>query len=225
MALIACGQFSATNDVLANLKICRSLAARAAAAGAKALFLPEASDYISSSPAEGLTLLPQSTTLFLPGLCLAASTHSLSIIAGIHAPSSSPDLVRNTLVYISTTGLVSHSYNKLHLFDITLPSLTLRESASTEAGSSITPPIATPFGRLGLQICFDLRFPETARALVNQGAEILAYPSAFTVPTGRAHWEVLLRARAVEGQCYVVAAAQGGRHNEKRVSWGGAMVV
>ncbi|KAI5820672.1 putative nitrilase [Pyronema omphalodes] len=226
MTLIACGQFCATNDVLSNLAICRNLAARAAAAGAKALFLPEASDYIASSPTESLSLLPQSTTLFLPGLLLTASTHSLTIIAGIHSPSpTTPSLLRNTLVYINAHGEITSTYHKLHLFDITLPSVTLLESSTTEAGDSLTSPIATDFGLLGLQICFDLRFPEGARALVNQGAEVLTYPSAFTVPTGRAHWEVLLRARAVEGQCFVVAAAQGGRHNEKRVSWGGAMVV
>lgn len=101
----------------------------------------------------------------------------------------------------------------------------LGESATTEAGGEFTPPFETPFGALGMQICFDLRFPEAARWLVNRGAQVLSYPSAFTVPTGRAHWELLLRARAVEGQCWVVAAAQGGWHNSRRASWGQACVV
>jgi predicted amidohydrolase len=133
--------------------------------------------------------------------------------------------VYNTSIYISSSGELTHRYDKLHLFDISLPTVRLHESATTQPGSALTPPFPTPFGSLGMQICFDLRFPEAARALVARGAQVIAYPSAFTVPTGRAHWELLLRARAVETQCWVVAAAQGGRHNEKRVSWGGACVV
>jgi predicted amidohydrolase len=97
--------------------------------------------------------------------------------------------------------------------------------SSVEQGNSILPPFDSPIGKVGLMICFDLRFPEMALSLRRQGARILTYPSAFTVPTGRAHWETLLRARAIETQSYVVAAAQAGRHNETRVSYGHSMVV
>lgn len=96
---------------------------------------------------------------------------------------------------------------------------------SVQPGSSILPPFATSLGKVGLLICFDLRFPEPSIALRRLGADIVTYPSAFTVPTGRAHWSTLLRSRAIETQSYVIAAAQVGNHNEKRVSYGHSMVV
>ncbi|KAF9364827.1 Nitrilase [Mortierella sp. NVP85] len=99
------------------------------------------------------------------------------------------------------------------------------ESQSTVAGERIVPPVTTPVGKVGLGICYDLRFPELALELRRQGAEILTFPSAFTIKTGEAHWEVLLRSRAIETQTYVVAAAQVGKHSEKRSSYGHAMIV
>lgn len=101
----------------------------------------------------------------------------------------------------------------------------MRESSSTLPGPRLEPPVSTPAGKLGLAVCYDMRFPELSLALVQAGAEILTYPSAFGSVTGPAHWEVLLRARAIETQCYVVAAAQCGRHHENRMSYGHSMVV
>jgi len=101
----------------------------------------------------------------------------------------------------------------------------LKESDSVEPGVAIASPISTCVGQLGQLICFDVRFPEPSLALKRQGAETLVYPSAFTVPTGKLHWEVLLRARAVECQSWVIAAAQCGRHNGKRVSYGDSIVI
>lgn len=102
----------------------------------------------------------------------------------------------------------------------------MKESNNTIAGDTIVPPFDSPIGQVGSQICFDLRFPEPAIRLRRLGANIIVYPSAFTVPTGQmGHWETLLRARAIESQCYIVAAAQCGRHNEKRTSYGDSMVV
>jgi len=225
--LIACGQFCATHNTFANLAACQRLLQRAVSSGAKVLFLPEASDYISRTPVETLELCTTvDASPFVTGLRESARTHSLPIVVGIHEPApTDPKKVRNSCIYISPSGTITHSYNKLHLFDVALPGVTLTESATTVAGQAFCPPFSTPAGMLGLQICFDLRFPEGTRWLVNRGAEIITYPSAFTVPTGRAHWEVLLRARAVESQCWVVAPAQAGAHSEKRRSWGGACVV
>lgn len=142
----------------------------------------------------------------------------------------------NRTVWIQPTGTIdpAHNYDKLHLFDY--PKANLRESAHTQAGTALTAPFATPVGRVGSLVCFDLRFPEPALALAlgrrgggGAPAQVLTYPSAFTVPTGEAHWEPLLRARAIEGQCWVVAAAQVGWHSGEegvgRVSYGRGMVV
>lgn len=140
----------------------------------------------------------------------------------------------NRTIWINEDGSLNEkaAYDKLHLFDYA----TLRESANTQAGAAFTPPFPSALGRIGSLICFDLRFPEAALYLTQprkqpqhqeEPAQILLYPSAFTVPTGRAHWEVLLRSRAIETQSWVVAAAQVGRHGEgaRRVSYGRSMVV
>lgn len=190
----------------------------------------------------------------MTGLQSAAARHSIAVHVGIHvpvavqalgpsavsnpvltsAPQTGADTTKlyNRTIWIQEDGHINQdaSYDKLHLFDYA----SLRESASAQAGPSFTPPFASPVGRVGSLICFDLRFPEAALSLT-QGAkfrdapaQLLTYPSAFTVPTGRAHWEVLLRARAVETQSWIVAAAQVGRHHGpggKRVSYGRSMVV
>lgn len=101
----------------------------------------------------------------------------------------------------------------------------MKESNSTEPGKEILPPFDTPFGRVGSMICFDLRFPEVSLALKRQHADVILYPSAFTVPTGKAHWHALLRARAIECQAYCIAAAQVGAHNEKRTSYGHSIII
>jgi predicted amidohydrolase len=189
--------------------------------------------------------VPASQSPFVLGLQSAARTHSLPINVGIHEPtsrsspssslsssslsssSSSSRRIANTLIWIDADGAIAHRYQKLHLFDVDLgpEGPVVKESESVEAGREIVAPIETCVGRLGLQICFDVRFAEPGLALRRQGAQTLVYPSAFTVPTGQLHWEVLLRARAIEGQSWVVAAAQCGRHNGRRVSYGDSMVV
>ena len=118
-------------------------------------------------------------------------------------------------------------YSKTHLFDVEIPEqgIRLKESDYVSPGKDIVRPVETSIGRIGLGICYDLRFPEFSLALARSGAQILTFPSAFTVATGMAHWESLLRARAIESQCYVVAAAQTGRHNAKRSSYGRTMIV
>jgi len=129
------------------------------------------------------------------------------------------------LVYNEKGERVSR-YNKIHLFDVHLEitSETYHESESIEAGNQVVV-VDTPFGKIGIGVCYDLRFPELFRQLVLQGAEIIVLPSAFTAITGKAHWEVLLRARAIENLCYVVASAQGGYHVNGRETHGDSMVV
>ncbi|KAF9210509.1 Nitrilase [Podila verticillata] len=132
----------------------------------------------------------------------------------------------NTHVLINHHGDIVSSYRKIHLFDVNIANgPILMESNNTVSGTQLVAPVPTPAGRVGLGICYDLRFPEMALALRKQGAEMLTYPSAFTVKTGEAHWEVLLRSRAIETQSYVVAAAQAGKHSDKRASYGHSMIV
>jgi predicted amidohydrolase len=128
-------------------------------------------------------------------------------------------------VHLATDGSVKRTYRKIHMFDVDLADGTaVKESAMVKAGDT---PVVTdaPFGKLGLSICYDLRFPELYRKLVDQGAIALAVPAAFTLHTGKDHWHVLLQARAIESQSYVLAAAQWGHHFDKRVSYGHAMIV
>ncbi|SPO05683.1 related to nitrilase, putitive [Cephalotrichum gorgonifer] len=250
MAIAAVGQIRSTADVTDNLAQCRKLVRQAAEGGAKVIFLPEAADYIASSPQESLALAQtQEDSLFTKGLQEAAREAQIDVNVGIHVlvkeSAATPDLpgqedaVRTRLfnrsLWIRADGTISKkaTYDKLHLFDYGA----LKESAVVRPGQGLTPPFDTPVGRVGSLVCFDLRFAEPALALAQPpgtvsgsggtpaGAEILTYPSAFTVPTGEAHWEVLLRARAIETQSWVVAAAQVGWHNEKRVSYGNSMVV
>ncbi|EEP80961.1 conserved hypothetical protein [Uncinocarpus reesii 1704] len=186
-----------------------------------------ASDYIASSSTESLFLVrPVHESDFVLGLQKEARLAKLPINVGIHEPAQGGEKVKNTLIWIDESGKITQKYQKLHLFDVDIKGgPVLKESRNVEKGTKIVPPFETPVGRLGLSICFDLRFPEVSLALRRQGAEIITYPSAFTVPTGQAHWETLLRARAIETQSYIVAAAQCGPHNPKRFSYGHSLIV
>lgn len=160
------------------------------------------------------------------GLQQEASQAKLSINVGIHEPADGGKRVKNTLIWIDEHGAITQRYQKLHLFDVEIKGgPILRESNSVEPGTSILPPFQTSLGMLGLMICFDLRFPTLSTRIRDLGAQILTYPSAFTIPTGKVHWEILLRARAIETQSCIIAAAQVGPHNEKRSSYGHSMIV
>lgn len=231
------GQICATASVRGNLEQCVRLVAEAARGGAKVLFLPEASDYIAPDAQTSLELaVPQGSSPFVAGLQDAARSHNVAVHVGIHHKDESPrdgdTRLLNRALYIRSDGTVDDAatYDKLHVFDYGA----LRESATVRPGGKVTPPFDSPVGRIGSLICFDLRFPEPSLSLTQPGpsspwhdrpAEILTYPSAFTLRTGLAHWETLLRARAVETQSWVVAAAQVGRHNARRASYGRSLVV
>ncbi|KAI6778789.1 carbon-nitrogen hydrolase [Emericellopsis cladophorae] len=230
----AIGQLCSTGSLKSNLDQCVKLATKASQGGAKILFLPEASDYIASSAQESLALaVPQAMSPFVAGLCDTAKQHGLAIHVGIHAPCPSiQDKLVNRALYIQEDGSINDAatYDKLHVFDYG----SLRESATVQPGTALTRPFASPVGRIGSLICFDLRFPEASTALAQPGpssswrdgpAQILTFPSAFTLRTGEAHWETLLRARAIETQSWVVASAQVGQHNDKRASYGKSIVV
>lgn len=224
--IIACAQMTSTNDAAANFAIIERIAREAAAAGAKMLFLPECANYMSASRADSLAVSED-----LNGPCIArfkSLSRDLNLwisLAGWHETSPVSGRVYNSHVVIDATGSPVAVYRKLHLFDLKYSDeLALRESETVTPGVEVVC-VDTPAGRLGLTTCYDLRFPPLYAALVRAGVDIIAVPSAFTLPTGCAHWEVLLRSRAIECQCYIVAAAQAGRHSSSRVSWGHACVV
>ncbi|OAF61011.1 Carbon-nitrogen hydrolase [Pseudogymnoascus destructans] len=226
MAIVAVGQLCSKVSMAHNLRLVKDLVDQASAAGAKALFLPEATDYIASSTEESLALARSvDDSIFVQGVQAASMEADIAINVGIHELGDSGKKVKNTSIWIEQ-GQIMQRYQKIHLFDVDIAGgPVLKESNSVEKGMSILPPFETAVGRVGLTICFDLRFPEIGIALHRQNAHIITYPSAFTVPTGKAHWGILLRARAIETQSYVIAAAQVGQHNEKRTSYGHSMIV
>ncbi|KIM23997.1 hypothetical protein M408DRAFT_247558 [Serendipita vermifera MAFF 305830] len=227
--LVAVAQICSTPSVARNLKICKGIIERAASNGARLVYLPEASDFIAPS-ADVLALSsPLHQSVFLNGIREAAKNSQTWIGVGVHERKDDPNEQRvyNTHLLIDPQGDIKGRYEKLHLFDVDLkgPRGPTLESKTTIAGKVILPPINTVAGKVGLLTCYDIRFPEPSLLLRQKGAEILTYPSAFTVKTGQAHWETLLRARAIETQSYVLAPAQIGEHFPNRSSYGRAMIV
>ncbi|XP_059805874.1 deaminated glutathione amidase isoform X2 [Hypanus sabinus] len=229
-ALIGVGQMTASADKEHNFQQCQELVKIGAARGVHMLFLPEAFDYITPSTEETLHLAEGlDGELIERYRQLARESRLWLSLGGFHERGPHWDQDRrvyNTHLLLDDSGQTVGLYRKTHLFDVDLPGqVSLKESSFTIPGPQIELPVTTPIGKIGLAICYDLRFPEISRTLADAGAEILTFPSAFTLTTGMAHWETLLRSRAIETQCYVVAAAQTGRHNDRRLSFGHSMVV
>ncbi|XP_058015988.1 deaminated glutathione amidase isoform X3 [Ahaetulla prasina] len=228
--LIAVCQVTSTPDRENNWAACSQLVREATRRDACVVFLPEAFDFIGSCTEETLSLAePLEGDYLQRYVSLARECGVWLSLGGFHERGKdweSTQRIYNCHLLVDPKGCVVAAYRKIHLFDVELEGrVSLKESAFTNPGSEMVPPVHTPAGKVGLAICYDLRFPEMSLALAQAGAEILTYPSAFTVTTGAAHWEVLLRARAVETQCYVVAAAQTGQHHPRRTSFGHSMVV
>jgi predicted amidohydrolase len=218
-------QMTSTADVEKNLATAERLVGESAARGARFVSLPENFAFLRS---EGEPVAePQSLEgPWVARMADLARGHGLTLLLG-SLPERVPgeSRVYNTSVLVGPDGRTLATYRKIHLFDIDLPGLEhLKESRSVRPGQDVVVAEA-PFGRLGLSICYDLRFPELFRRLVREGARVIAVPSAFTDRTGKDHWEVLLRARAIENLAYVVAAAQTGAHGRGRASHGHAMIV
>lgn len=248
---VAALQMCATNDLAANLAVCERRAAEAVDRGAALLVLPENFAFLGRQEGERLAVAerldPAAPGPILSALADMATRHGLWIIGGgmpeaiaaediaadpgpaspaSPGPAPATGKTYNTCVVVDPRGALVASYRKIHLFDVDLPGrAVLRESGSVAPGR-VPVVCETPLARIGLTICYDVRFPELYRELVVQrGAQVVVVPAAFTVPTGTAHWHVLLRSRAIENQCYVVAAAQAGQHNEKRASYGHTLIV
>lgn len=247
-AVIAVGQMCSGSSRRANFRVCSELARRAKAAEAELLCLPECFHFLGRSSKEsvkiGESLDGTGENVYVDDdrdihdeewyrekgsiqryKDLAKDVGIWLSLGGFQERSDDPSRIHNAHLLISSSGELMATYRKVHLFDVDVPNgPILQESSFTMAGRDLVA-ADSPVGRLGMTTCYDLRFPAMYASLTRLGAEVMLIPSAFTVPTGEAHWEILLRARAIENQCYVVAAAQAGQHNEKRQSYGRAMIV
>jgi nitrilase len=229
MSRIAALQMTSGPDVDANLRVAGDLLREAAAEGAAVALLPENFAFMGRRDADKRAVAEADGSGPVQDfLAEAAAQHRVFVVAGtipLRSAAADGRVHNSTLVYDGSGRRVGR-YDKIHLFDVDVPgkSETYRESAHVAPGGEIAV-IPSPVGLVGLSVCYDLRFPELYRELVARGAEVLVVPSAFTVPTGRAHWEPLLRARAIENLSYVVAAAQSGVHPSGRETYGDSLIV
>jgi predicted amidohydrolase len=220
-------QMTSVDDLAANLASAEGLVREAAARGAELVALPENFAYLRR---EGRPIPCAQSLEGEVVTRLRAWARELSVwLVGGSFPEAIPGdtRVHNTCVCCSPEGEIAAVYRKIHLFDVDLRARggdAYAESSAVAAGEDLAL-LETPYGGVGLSICYDLRFPELYRALAARGARFLAVPSAFTPQTGKDHWEVLLRARAIENQAYVLAPAQCGRHSESRSSHGRSLIV
>lgn len=202
------------------------LVREAAAQGARFILTPECTNVLQKDREKLLpTLTSLEDDLVVRGLRDLARELDVWIDVGSALVRREDGKAANRQAVIDPTGAIVATYDKLHMFDVQLPTgETARESATYEPGDRATV-VRTPLGAFGLTICYDMRFPALHRALALGGAQILTVPAAFTRPTGEAHWDILLRARAIETGSFVIAAAQGGFHEDGRGTWGRSIVV
>ncbi|QUD87409.1 carbon-nitrogen hydrolase family protein [Phenylobacterium montanum] len=198
----------------------------AAAKGAALIVTPEGTNILQRDRAQ---LLPRLRTAeedaCVAGLRRLADELGVWLLIGSALVAAEDGQAVNRALLVSPEGRIAATYDKMHMFDVDLPTGdSIRESASYRAGDKAVA-YDLPMARLGLTICYDMRFPYLYRALAKAGADIIAVPSAFTRPTGEAHWEILLRARAIETGSFILAPAQGGRHEDGRGTWGRSIAV
>jgi len=225
---VAAVQLQSQDDVAQNLAECARLVGCAGSEGAQLVVLPENFAYFGADErkrAQAEQLSDPSAPIQRALSEMAREAGAFLVAGGF--PESSADFERpfNTALVFGPDGLLVGSYRKIHLFDVALQDGTvLAESSGTSPGQSL---LTFDIGRfrVGLSICYDLRFPELYRGLVSRGANVLLVPAAFTVHTGKDHWHTLLRARAIESQAYVIAAAQWGKHPRGRTTYGHSLVV
>jgi predicted amidohydrolase len=220
-------QMTSGIDPAANLDTIDRAMGEAAEGGAVMAFLPEMSLLLDRDRARAAPhIVREADSPWPAALQELALKHGLWLHSG-SMPLLADDGARraNRTHVIAADGSIRARYDKIHMFDVTLPSGENWTESSSYAGGDALAVVDTPLGKLGLSICYDLRFPELYRALVDHGATLFAIPAAFTVSTGEAHWHVLMRARAIETGCHVLAAAQSGTHDDGRETYGHSLAV
>jgi len=223
---VACVQMCAGDDVDANLACAAEWLKQAAEQGAALVLLPENFAFMSLNDAARCSIAePESDSRILDFLSRRAREYGITLIGG-SVPLTHPDSgkIRNACPVFSHRGDLLAVYDKMHLFDVDLEHESYRESDTIMPGNTPTSVQVTDWN-IGLSICYDIRFPELYRHYSDAGCHLLTVPAAFTVPTGMAHWETLLRARAIENQAYVLAAGQWGVHPGGRKTWGHSMLI
>ena len=226
MTRVAVLQMTSGIDPAANAAALVHAIGDAAADGAAMLFAPEMAGLLDRDRARAADkIVAEADNAVLAAVCGAAAESGLWVALGSLAIRRDDGRWANRSFLVSATGKIAARYDKMHMFDVALASgESWRESAAYAPGDVVVT-AETPLGRLGLTVCYDLRFPGLFEELGRQTCDVIAIPAAFTVPTGKAHWHVLLRARAIEASAYVVAAAQVGEHEDGRRTYGHSLVV
>jgi predicted amidohydrolase len=225
--LAAVIQTTSTSDEAASLEAAEALVRRALAYGAKLVVTPEQTNFLGPHTQKVQIATALDGPVVARFAALAKEAGATVVLGSFNERSPEPGRCYNTSVVLGTDGNILAYYRKIHLFDVDLgAAVRFQESATTVPGAQVV--VAnTPAGPIGLSVCYDLRFPELYRALLDEGAELITVPSAFTLTTGKDHWEPLLRARAIETQCWVLAAAQFGHHDDDglRQSFGHSCII
>ncbi|OGT41338.1 MAG: hypothetical protein A3F13_01370 [Gammaproteobacteria bacterium RIFCSPHIGHO2_12_FULL_40_19] len=227
MSILSAVQMCSSGNVDTNLKLASQYIRAAAANGAKMVVLPEMFACIGKNPVDALSIKEKfGSGKIQDFISSVAAQCNIWIVAGtIPIACENSTKVSAACIVFDANGNAVARYDKMHLFDAIISEKeAYKESDTTEPGSNIVV-VDTPLGRLGLAVCYDIRFPALFTALRNRGAEIIAIPAAFTVKTGEAHWKILLQARAVENFCFLVAACQGGSHASGRKTYGHSMII
>lgn len=227
MPTIAVLQMCSGTDPAANYAVIEQAARDARNGGASMLFTPEMSLLLDRDRARAAPhIVPESESPFVPMLSALAQDTGVAIALGSMPVAVGEGRSANRTMVFSPGAAEAATYDKIHMFDVALANgESWRESAAYRPGERVVTVEDTPLGRLGLAICYDLRFPALFAALGDRGCDAIAVPAAFTVPTGAAHWHVLLRARAIEASAFVIAAAQVGTHEDGRTTYGHSLVI
>jgi deaminated glutathione amidase len=222
----ACVQLRSSDDVKANIAAASGLIREARSTGARFIATPENTALMAPDGGAKLELShPEISDLGLPAFRALAKELDVWLLIGSLAIKVSETKTANRSYLITPQGDIAARYDKIHLFDVDLPSGETYRESNTVAGGNRAVIAGLPWGKLGMTVCYDLRFPRLYRKLAHAGASIFTIPSAFTETTGKAHWHVLLRARAIENGAFVIAPAQGGLHANGRRTYGHSLIV
>lgn len=226
MIRAACVQLCTGDDVAANVRAAANLIREAHAEGATFITTPENTALMAADAGAKLDKsFPEADDPALPVFRALAAELGVWLLIGSLAIKVSAEKTANRSFLIGPDGVIAARYDKIHLYDVDLPNGERYRESRTVAGGNTAITADLPFGRIGLTVCYDLRFPQLYRTLAQAGAFLLTVPSAFTVTTGKAHWHVLLRARAIENGAFIIAPAQGGNHPGGRSTFGHSLIV